>query len=474
MIALLRIAEAVASEVLPHVDLTPKESETTYAVADWIMKMVRWVLDVVGLEQHPTLVTWVFAIIVFLLSIIIGYICKWIVLGVVELASRHVRNDFFSYLVQARFFSKFCRIIPAITFLILIQFTLYTRQTLALWLTRITWIYVIFTICLAFNTLISVIWHHIDDRENKRNLPLKGIAQLIKGIVWIVAAIIVVAILVNKSPTSLLAGLGAFAAVLMLVFKDSILGVVAGVQLSENDSLHVGDWIAVKGTDANGTVIEVSLNSVKIQNWDKTVTTLPPYQLVSGSFTNYRMMQQSNTRRIQRSYLIDADSVVATDDAMLAEIRKLPFMENFIATKLEQKQQGKVHDVNNPAGLVDGTIDTNLGLFRAYVRMYLDSLDFIDKESTCFVSTLQQTPAGIPLQIYCFTNTSAWLPYEAMQDTVFENISVMVRKFGLQTFENPSGRDTVIDGYLSSGKSPEGIFGMPVPFFTSSPGEKKN
>ena len=174
---------------------------------------------------------------------------------------------------------------------------------------------------MALSALIGGVWEHLDARENKRKLPLKGLAQLAKGIVWIVAAIVVIAILVDKSPAALLAGLGAFATVLMLIFKDSILGLVAGVQLSENDSLHVGDWIKVDGTDANGTVLEVTLTSVKVLNWDKTTTTLPPYSLVSGSFTNYRSMQESNTRRICRSYMIDADSVLPATPQMLDNIR---------------------------------------------------------------------------------------------------------------------------------------------------------
>lgn len=469
MITLLSLLLAAKEEILPKVDLTPKESETSYAIADWIMKMVQWLLDSVGLEHHPTLVTWVFSIIVFLLSLAIGYVFQWIVLGIVDLISKHMKNDLMNYLVEDKFFHKFCRILPAIVFLILIQFTLYTRQTLALWLTRLTWIYVIFVICLAFNALVSVMWKHIDARENKRNLPLKGIAQLIKGIVWLVAAIVIVGILVNKSPGSLLAGIGAFAAVLMLVFKDSILGVVAGVQLSENDSLHVGDWIKVKGTDANGTVMEVSLTSVKVQNWDKTTTTLPPYTLISGSFTNYRSMQESQTRRIQRSFMIDADSVRPLNDSDLQRMRQIPFMQHFIDTKLAQRAAGKVEDFNNSVGLVDGTIDTNLGLFRAYVKMYVDSLDFIDKGSDCFISTLEQTPSGIPLQVYCFTATSSWIPYEAMQDVVFEHIASMLHSFDLYTFQNPSGRDTILEGYMGTSKSPDAIVGLPYPFFKEIP-----
>lgn len=285
------------------------------------------------------------------------------------------------------------------------------------------------------------------------------------------AAIIVIAIILDKSPGTLFAGLGAFAAVLMLVFKDSILGVVAGVQLSENDSLHVGDWIKVDGTNADGTVMEVSLTHVKVLNWDKTITTLPPYNLVSGSFTNYRTMSESNTRRIQRSCMVDADSVVPTDDAMLDEFAKLPFMEEWITKKREQRAAGKVEDVNNSEGLVDGSIETNLGVFRAYLRMYLDNNPHIDHSGGlgyCFVTTLPQTSVGIPLQIYCFTNTSAWLEYEAIQSTIMEHISAMLYKFRLYTFENPTGRDTLLEGYLSPGKDPNSVFGVPYPFLNQA------
>ena len=238
----------------------------------------------------------------------------------------------------------------------------------------------------------------------------------------------------------------------MLVFKDSILGVVAGVQLSENDSLHVGDWIRVNGTDANGTVTEVTLTQVKIENFDKTIVCLPPYQLISGSFTNYRPMQESNTRRIMRSYQIDADSIVPTTPEWLESMKKIPFMDHYITRKQAQAAAGKVQNVENSEGLVDGSIETNLGLFRAYLKMWLDANDMIDKNSTCFVTTLAQTVYGIPLQVYCFTSTSSWLPYEGIQASVFEHIAVMLAKFGLYTNEQASGRDSIIEGYIEANK----------------------
>ncbi len=440
-------------------------SGNSYAIAHWIMNIVDWILGAFGLENNQTLVTALYAMVVFGVAFGVGYVTQIGVLYLTRMMARHWSGDMYTSLLGVKFFHKICRIIPALVFLILIQFTLSAHDTLSRALTQITLIYVVFVTTRAFSALITAIWMHVDARENKRRLPLRGLSQLAKGVVWAIALIIIVAILVDKSPARLLAGLGAFAAVLMLIFKDSILGLVAGVQLSENDSLHVGDWIKVNGTDANGTVQEVSLTAVTVLNWDKTTTTLPPYSLISGSFTNYRSMQQSGTRRIQRSYMIDADSVLPATPQMLENIKKVPFMNDYITRKVAQRDAGHTADVNNPEGLVDGTIDTNLGMFRAYLKMWLDASPMISHESDCFVTTLPQTPNGIPLQVYCFTDTSKWFPYEAIQATVFEQIAAMLPAFQLYTFELASGRDTVVDGYLGAHGSPDNVFGIPYPFY---------
>lgn len=454
----------------PHVDkmLDNTTVETTYAIGKWLMKCVEWVLNQIGLEHHETLVTIIYAALVFFLAMFIGKGVQWIVEFVLNKLGPHVKYDMYTSLVKERFFSKVCRMIPSLVFLIMISVTLNSHVALAGWLSRLTWIYIIYIICYSLCALTDAIWHHVDSRANKRHLPLNGVVQLIKLIIYVIGIIVVFGILLKKSPGSLLAGLGAFAAVLMLVFKDSILGVVAGVQLADNDSLHVGDWIAVPGTDANGTVMEVGLTAVKIENWDKTVSTVPPYNLVTNGFKNYRNMSQSNTRRICRNYLIDADSVVETNDEMLARFAQIPLMQEWITKKIAQRKAGKVENVNNSEGLVDGSIDTNLGVFRAYVKLWLDANANISHADTCFVSTLAQTTAGIPLQIYCFTSTSSWLPYEAIQSTVFEHLAIMLYRFNLYTFEYPTGRDEIIDGFLSPGKNPQDVFGMPYPLFYGS------
>ena len=442
--------------------------ETTYAIGKWLMNCVEWVLNAVGLEHHETLVTIIYAALVFVIAMFLGRLVQWVCETILNKIGPHIKSDLYNSLVRENFFSKICRMIPALVFLIMISVTLNSHVALSGWLSRFTWIYIVFILCFSLCALTDSIWHHVDSRANKRHLPLNGVIQLVKLIIWVIGIIIVCAILLGKSPGSLLAGLGAFAAVLMLVFKDSILGVVAGVQLADNDSLHVGDWIAVPGTDANGTVMEVGLTAVKIENWDKTVSTVPPYNLVTNGFKNYRNMSQSNTRRICRNYLIDADSVVETTAEMLQRFAQIPLMKDWIEKKIEQRNAGKVENVNNSAGLVDGSIDTNLGVFRAYVKLWLDANPNISHSDTCFISTLAQTAAGIPLQIYCFTSTSSWLPYEGIQSTVFEHLAVMLYRFNLYTFEYPTGRDEIIDGFLSPGKNPQDVFGMPYPLFYGS------
>lgn len=459
-------AQSQADIALSAIDQT---KDSSYAVASFLLRVVDGILKPLGLAGNDTVETIVYAAVVFIVAIAVGYVAKWIILGVMRRFGERVAGDLYGFLRDENFFDKLCRMIPALVFLILIQFTLVTtKDVLAGWLTKLTLLYVIYVTGLALVALVGGVWRHVDSRKNKKRLPLNGLVQLMKGVIWIIALIVGVAVLADKSPGTLLAGLGAFAAVLMLIFKDSILGVVAGVQLSENDSLHVGDWIKINGTDANGTVQEVSLTSVKILNWDKTTTCVPPYSLVSGSFTNFRSMQLSNTRRIQRSYTIDADSIQPATPEMLERVKKLPFMEKYINEKLAQKAAGKVEDVNNSAGLVDGTIDTNLGLFRAYMKMWLDASPYISHTSDCFVSTLPQTDSGVPFQVYCFTATSSWFPYEAIMDTIFEHLSTMLTSFGLVAYQNPSGRDTILEGYIA-GRGPENLFGVPQPFFIDKP-----
>ncbi len=463
ILPMLCLIPTEVAEKLPKVTMLGTE-DSTYAVARFIMNIVDWIFNLFGLSHHPTLELWIYSILVFAISWGIGYITQLVILFIVNQIGKRWKNPIYTDLRNAGFFHKVSRIIPALYFLIFIQFTMQQHSGLSSWLSRFTWIFLAFIVARCLTILTYIIWNHVDKRENKKHLPLKGLVQLICGLIWIIFAIVAVSIIVDKSPGTLLAGLGVFASVLMLIFKDSILGLVAGVQLSENDSVHVGDWIAVDGTNANGTVMEVSLTEVKIQNWDKTVSSVPPYNLISGTFTTYRPMQESNTRRIARTYLIDCESVVEATPDLIAKISEIPMMKDWIEKKQAQKAAGKEYCVNNPEGLADGTIDTNLGMFRAYMKMWLLSNPNISHVDDLFVNTLQQTQHGIPFQVYCFTSTSAWIPYEGIQSAVFEHVAVMLTKFNLFVFENESSRATVLEGVMSRQlPAGESVFGLPTP-----------
>lgn len=466
--SLLAFITEEAGKVHPTIPLSDATEQSSYFVARLFMDCCHWILNILGLSHDTNLFIWLYVAVVFLFSMLIGMVVKWMLVFILNKLQPHIKSVLYAHLVEKRFFTKTCRIIPPLVFLILVQFTLYMHSSLASWMTRLSFVYIVIEVAISLGTICDVIWAYFDEKENKKKLPLRGIVQVIKLIIWIIAVIIIAALFLDKSPAALLAGLGAFAAVLMLIFKDSILGIVAGVQLAQNDSLHVGDWISVPNGQANGIVDEVSLTDVKIINWDKTISTVPPYALITNGFKNFRNMQESKTRRIQRSYMIDADSVVPTTDDMLKAYMDIPLIKDWIAKKIEQREAGKSQSVNNSAGLVDGSIETNLGVFRAYMKLYLDNNTDISHVDDCFVTTLQQTAYGIPLQIYCFTNTSSWFPYEGIQATIFEHIAAMLPKFGLYTFETATGRDTIIEGYLSAGKSTDPLIGIPYPYYRNS------
>jgi len=302
-------------------------------------------------------------------------------------------------------------------------------------------IYIIFSLLSFINSLLKAVYNVYSEREQFRDRPLKGMLQTVQVILWFVGIIIVVSILIGKSPLSLLAGLGASAAILMLVFKDSIMGFVSGVQLSANDMLKVGDWIAMPKYGADGTVIEVTLNTVKVRNWDNTITTIPPYLLVSDSFQNWRGMRESGGRRVKRSINIDMTSVKFCTPEMLEKYRKIRLLKDYVEqTEQVVKQYNEEQGVDNSI-LVNGRRQTNLGVFRAYLTAYLQSLPDINQELTCMVRQLQPTDHGIPMELYFFCALKDWVPYEKVQADVFDHVLAIIPEFDLQVFQSPSGRD---------------------------------
>ncbi|MBD5333321.1 MAG: mechanosensitive ion channel [Bacteroides sp.] len=411
----------------------------SHTLAQWLLTNIHHLLDIIGLSKDKNTEEILYVAIIILCAVGIG----WILSNIIRLLVRKiimVRNaELGQALVKRKVLSRNAAIIPPLVVLALIPFAFIGTSTLSTVIMRSVLIYTAIIVCMAICTDLSFVWDNFEKKRNSRNLPLRGILDTIIGILWVVTIIICVSIIVNKSPVALLTGLGAFAAVLMLVFKDSILGLVAGLQLSQNDMLHVGDWIVVPSTPANGIVIDVSLTTIKVQNWDNTIITLPPYTLISSSFQNYRGMTDSGVRQIARSVLIDTYSVKPISETDVDSLAtKFPIIKNYV-DKL--RKNGNIFDPG--LATVNGTIDTNLGLFRAYLCEWLLSHPSISSKDQILVRLMAPNEYGTPLQIWCFTSTNAWTAYEAIQSALFEHITVTAPLFGLNLYVYSSGQDAL-------------------------------
>jgi miniconductance mechanosensitive channel len=401
----------------------------SHEMAIWLVRHIDTVLDHLGISRYQELEQAVYFVIIVGLSIGIGVAVRIAVVWAVRKLVR-LRDGFTGrQLLEQHVVQKCSHFIAPLVFLGLMPFAVDAHSTLMRVLMKIVLVYAILAVAYGIASVLTFVFVQVNTYRNKRNLPLKGVLNVALGILWIVVAIIAVSVLVGKSPGTLLAGLGAFAAALMLIFKDSILGFVAGIQMSENDMLHVGDWIEVPGTQANGNVEDVSLSTVKIRNFDNTLVMVPPYELVSKGFQNYRAMQDTGARRMMVNLVINSDSVVrATPDTAAALAKKYPPLQQFL-DNASKTADGWV--CNNGKYEVNGTTETNIGLFRAYATGYLNANPHLSRQQMIMVRQMPPTPDGYVLQIYCFTDTSAWVAYEGICSAVLEHLTTALPDFGL-------------------------------------------
>ena len=379
---------------------------------------------------------------VLLVAYLADSICRKILLKVVSRLVKQTKATWDDIVFDRKVMVHLSRMVAPILIYILLPlaFSDAGSATLAL-IMRFCLIFIIIMFLSFLSALLTAVYTVYSEKEQFRDRPLKGLLQTVQVILYFVGGIIVVSILIDRSPGVLLTGLGASAAVLMLVFKDSIMGFVSGVQLSANNMLKVGDWITMPKYGADGDVIEVSLNTVKVRNFDKTITTIPPYLLVSDSFQNWRGMQESGGRRIKRSINIDMNSVRFCTPEMLAKYKKIQLLTDYVEqTEQVVKEYNKEHHIDNSI-LVNGRRQTNLGVFRAYLTNYLKSLPDVNKNLTCMVRYLQPTEQGIPVELYFFSAVKEWVPYEGIQADVFDHLLAIVPEFGLRVFQNPTGED---------------------------------
>lgn len=277
------------------------------------------------------------------------------------------------------------------------------------------------------------------ERASRRNI--KGYVQVVKLVFYAIGTILVIAALIDRSPLLLLSGLGALAAVLMLVFKDTILSLVASVQLNSNDMLRVGDWIEMPQMNADGDVIDIALHTVKVQNWDKTITTIPTWRLINEPYKNWRGMQESGGRRIKRSLMIDQNSVRFLTIEERDEMRRIMLIDDYLAEKAEELDRYNATLIESGRDPINTRRATNLGTFRAYVQQYLKSHPRLNPHMTQLVRQMAPSEHGLPLEIYCFTNTVAWADYEAIQSDIFDHLLAILPEFGLRLAQSPTGAD---------------------------------
>ena len=314
------------------------------------------------------------------------------------------------------------RLIPPILLAVLLPIVFVEGSDVLDFVMRINNIYLVVVVAKLFCTFLASLYNLSLHHERLKNHSLQSVYQMLKVLVVCVALIIVVSILINKNPGYILTALGASAAVLMLVFKDMIVGLVAGVQLSVNDMLRPGDWIAMPKYGADGDVIEVSLTTVKVQNWDKTITTIPPYALVSDSFQNWRGMQESGGRRVKRSVYIDMRSIQFCTEEQIKEFESKGWLEG-----IERADDRPV----------------NLHVFRNYLEKYLRNHPRVNQDMTIMVRQLQPTVEGLPLELYFFSAGTAWIQYEQLQSEIFEHLFAILPTFGIRIFQSPMGSDLV-------------------------------
>jgi miniconductance mechanosensitive channel len=294
---------------------------------------------------------------------------------------------------------------------------------------------------LAANAVLNAL-HDVLSRNAKFSAgSVKSYVQVGKIILFAIATIVIVATLIDKSPLILLSGIGAMSAVLLLVFRDTLLSFVASIQLSSNDMLRVGDWIEMPQVGADGDVIDIALHTVKVRNWDNTITTIPTWRLIGESFKNWRGMQQAGGRRIKRSLRLDTQGVRFLDNADIERLRKLVVLHDYLDRKCADVTAANAQLGDSASVPANTRRLTNVGTFRAYAQHYLDSHPDIHRDMTCMVRQLEAGPEGVPMEIYCFTRTTAWTEYEAIQGDIFDHLISILPEFGLQLFQNPSGAD---------------------------------
>ena len=385
------------------------------------------------LTQYPCIKI----IFILLFAYISFFIAKKYLLGFLNFLIKKSKNKWDDIFLEKKVLLKLAEIVPTI----IIYLFAYIIPKIQPIIEKMALAYIVFIFIIVLSRFVLALEEIYNTFfEASKDKSIKGIIQTIIIIIYFVGSIILIATITGQSPTILFSSLGAMTAILMLVFKDSILGLVAGLQVILTNSIKKGDWISMPNHNADGNVVEIALNSIKIKNWDNTITIIPTHKLLNDSFTNWRGMQESGGRRISRSLFIDMKSVdfLTTND--INRLTKIELLKNYITNKEKEIEQYN-QNIKNKNLRANGRKMTNLGTFRTYIINYLQNNPNIRKDMTILVRQLAPSEKGIPIQIYAFTNTTDWIKYESIQSDIFDHLIAILPDFNLKIFQNPTGDD---------------------------------
>ena len=384
-------------------------------------ELMMW-LQQLGVAQGGLLVVQRVVVImgILLIAYVLDLICRKVVMPGVRKVTAKTQSTWDDYLLSDEVMTNVCHLIPPIVVYVLIPFAFPYEPNFLSLILKICTIYITVVVMKLICAFLTSLYTISSEHEKLKNHSLKGFYQMLKLIVVCIGVIIIISELISKDPIAILTGLGAGTAILMLVFQDTIKGLVAGIQLTANDMVRPGDWISMPKYGADGDVMEVSLTTVKVRNWDKTITTVPPYALVNDSFQNWRGMFDIGGRRVKRSIHIDMNTVRFCTEEELAHFKQQPWMEGFEET---------------------GKEEVNLYLFRHYLDYYLRHHPKVNQDMIMLVRQLQPTEHGMPIELYFFSANTAWVKYEALQAEVFDHVLATVHRFGLKVFQSPTGLD---------------------------------
>lgn len=375
-------------------------------------------------------------IFIVIICLIANFITKKIVIRFITHIVNNNKYQWDNILLEKKVFHKLSHIVPAIIIYYFAE--AFTYQAL---IEKGAITYIIIVVLSLLGSLLNAVHDIYQTFEISKVQPIKGYIQVVKIIVYVLGIILVIANLIGENPLIILSGLGALSAVLLLVFKDSLLGLVAGIQLTSNDMVRVGDWIEMPKYGADGDVIDLSLNTVKVQNFDKTITTIPSYALISDSFKNWRGMQVTGGRRIKRSLFVDTTSIAFCSEEKIKQLRNIHYLKDYIDTRQQEITEYNSKHRIDTSNQVNGRALTNIGLFRTYISNYLKNHPGIHKDMTTMVRQLAPSENGLPIEIYAFSNDINWAVYESIQADIFDHLFAVATEFDLRLFQNPTGND---------------------------------